>query len=122
MFPLIYALINCWVNTGEAGDSRRYRARNDVIVMRIYFIIVGQAKLRHALIYKISFNENAFENIVREMSAILGRPQLSNEWRNLYVFICVEHDMGKVVKLVFDYGAILYSCTVYEYIPIFRIF
>ena len=33
MFSLIYARINVWVNTGEAGDLRRYRTHYDVIVM-----------------------------------------------------------------------------------------
>ena len=33
MFSLICARINCWVNTREAGDLRRHRARHDVIVM-----------------------------------------------------------------------------------------
>ena len=33
MFPLICAWINRWVNNGEAGDFRRYRAHYDVIVM-----------------------------------------------------------------------------------------
>ena len=33
MFSLICARINCWVNTGEAGDVRRHRAHYDVIVM-----------------------------------------------------------------------------------------
>ena len=33
MFSLIYARINGWVNTGEAGDLRRHHAHYDVIVM-----------------------------------------------------------------------------------------
>ena len=33
MFSLIYARINGWVNTGEAGDLWRHHARYDVIVM-----------------------------------------------------------------------------------------
>ena len=33
MFSLIYARINGWVNTGEAGDLRRYRVHCDVTVM-----------------------------------------------------------------------------------------
>ena len=33
MFSLIYAWINGWVNTSEAGDSRRHRAPDDVTVM-----------------------------------------------------------------------------------------
>ena len=33
MFSLICAWINRWVNNGEAGDLRRYRAHCDVIVM-----------------------------------------------------------------------------------------
>ena len=34
MFTLICTRINGWVNNGEAGDLRRYRAHYDVIVMR----------------------------------------------------------------------------------------
>ena len=33
MFYLIYVWINGWVNNGEAGDLRRYRAHYDVTVM-----------------------------------------------------------------------------------------
>ena len=33
MFSLIFVWINGWVNNGEAGDLRRYRAHYDVIVM-----------------------------------------------------------------------------------------
>ena len=33
MFSLIYALINGWVNTGEAGDLRRHLGHYDVSVM-----------------------------------------------------------------------------------------
>ena len=36
MFSLIYTRINGWVNNGEAGDLRRYRAHYDVIVMVKY--------------------------------------------------------------------------------------
>ena len=35
MFSLICARINGWVNTGEAGGLRRYRAHYDVIVMNV---------------------------------------------------------------------------------------
>ena len=35
MFSLICVWINGWVNNGEAGDLRRYRAHYDVIVMTI---------------------------------------------------------------------------------------
>ena len=33
MFSLIYARINGWVNTGEAGDLRRHHAHYDVMMM-----------------------------------------------------------------------------------------
>ena len=35
MFSLVWAWINRWVNNGEAGDFRRYRAHYDVIVMTL---------------------------------------------------------------------------------------
>ena len=35
MFSLICAWINRWVNNGEAGDFRRYRAHHDAIVMSL---------------------------------------------------------------------------------------
>ena len=37
VFSLIYVWINGWVNNGEAGDLRRYRAHYDVIIMDILF-------------------------------------------------------------------------------------
>ena len=37
MFPLICTRINGWVNNGEAGDMRRYRAHYDVTVMKLTF-------------------------------------------------------------------------------------
>ena len=36
MFSLICARINGWINNGEAGDLRRYRAHYDVTVMFCY--------------------------------------------------------------------------------------
>ena len=33
MFSLICVWINCWLNNGEAGDSRRYRVHYDVTIM-----------------------------------------------------------------------------------------
>ena len=35
MFSLICVWINCWINNGDAGDLRRYRAHYDVSVMGI---------------------------------------------------------------------------------------
>ena len=42
MFSLICVWINGWVNNGEAGDSRRYRAHYDVTVMS--YAVVACAK------------------------------------------------------------------------------
>ena len=39
MFSLICACINGWVNNGEAGDLRRHRAHNVVIVMCWYYTV-----------------------------------------------------------------------------------
>ena len=39
MFTLIYTRINNWVNNGEAGDLRCYRAHYDVIVMLHRYVI-----------------------------------------------------------------------------------
>ena len=35
MFSLICTRINGWVNNGETGDLRRYRAHYDVTVMQV---------------------------------------------------------------------------------------
>ena len=40
MFTLICARINGWVNTREAGDSRRYRPHYDVIVMVMHQVVI----------------------------------------------------------------------------------
>ena len=37
MFSLIYAWINGWVNSGEAGDLGRHRAHYDIIVMFVSY-------------------------------------------------------------------------------------
>ena len=42
MFSLICVWINGWVNNGEAGDLRRYRARYDVTVMWMIYRISPQ--------------------------------------------------------------------------------
>ena len=42
MFSLICAWINIWVNNHETGDSRRYRAHYDVIVMSPFFFLASQ--------------------------------------------------------------------------------
>ena len=40
MFSLIYAWINDWVNSREAGDLRRQNGHYDVIVMNYPFLRV----------------------------------------------------------------------------------
>ena len=47
MFSLICALINGWVNNGEAGVMRRYRAHYDVIVM--HFICCHGGAMRNSI-------------------------------------------------------------------------
>ena len=47
MFTLIWARINCWVNTREAGDLRRYPAHCDVRVMSR--VLLNQIHLKHTL-------------------------------------------------------------------------
>ena len=43
MFSLISTRINSWVNNGEAGDFRRYRAHYDVIVMCFRYFLTSKA-------------------------------------------------------------------------------
>ena len=48
MFSLIRAWINGWVNNGEAGDLRRYRAHYDVIVMATpTMVVILNRHLKH---------------------------------------------------------------------------
>ena len=56
MFSLIYARIKGWVNNGEAGDLRRYRAHSDVIVMCCFQIVVSG--YRDFAYNTLSFNIN----------------------------------------------------------------
>ena len=99
MFTLICARKNGWVNNGGAGDLRRYLAYYDVIVMlgRNFrdVQIKTQVSIRHrsdakCLLMSIQgsllsgntqiFNqENAFENVVCKIVAILFRSKCVNE-------------------------------------------
>ena len=49
MFSLICTRINGWVNTGEAGDLRRYRAHYDVTVMCTCIACVTIQYMRYLL-------------------------------------------------------------------------
>ena len=49
MFSLICTRINGWVNNGEAGDLRRYRAHYDVSVMPHFVMCVCLSMLRSTL-------------------------------------------------------------------------
>ena len=51
MFSLICARINGWVNNGEAGDLRRYRAHYDVTVM----FAVPHSSILHFMLDYVSF-------------------------------------------------------------------
>ena len=56
MFSLICTRINSWVNSGEAGDLRRYRAHYDVIVMKLH----ASRKSRNPIKYKARFLYSAW--------------------------------------------------------------
>ena len=102
MFSLICVWINGWVNNGETGDLRRYRAHYDVTVMiyaSVNQAIIGSNKdsePRHCgkqcwpvvdwsygntfqwnskRNTKNSFQLNAFKCIICKIAAILFRPQ-----------------------------------------------
>ena len=47
MFSLICAWINGWVNKGEAGDLRRYRAHYIIIVMQQTIVNIDPNLCRH---------------------------------------------------------------------------
>ena len=49
MFSLICVWINCWVNTREAGDLRRYRGHSDVTVMHTEFMIIQRSVSHHPM-------------------------------------------------------------------------
>ena len=57
MFSLICVWINGWVNSGEAGDLRRYRAHYEVIVMNhrshafgtFFMITLWRARVKHEI-------------------------------------------------------------------------
>ena len=60
MFSLIYALINDWVNNGEAGDLTRYPAHYDVTVMGPIHHTYVYIQVARAYIDLFSFNPNNF--------------------------------------------------------------
>ena len=81
MFSLICARINRWVNNGEAGDLRRYRAHYDVIVMAInssfgsilwLVELALKRKFRHlGEIFVIGCTESFhFDNVTRSLTNI----------------------------------------------------
>ena len=49
MFSLICVWINGWVNNGEAGDLRRYRAHYDVILMPMQFVYNRYLHIRYSI-------------------------------------------------------------------------
>ena len=64
MFSLIYARINGWVITGEAGDLRRHHAHYNVIVMRWWcfccrwFCSCGRCYIMRLVVICLSFCES----------------------------------------------------------------
>ena len=63
MFSLICAWMNGWVNNRVAGDLRRHRAHNDVIVM--HRDIIQSNNVRCAYIFYLVYNEILEMNIFR---------------------------------------------------------
>ena len=55
MFSLIYAWINAWVNSREAGDLRRYRAHYDVSVMLSKLLYVLQSHQAYIINHRVRF-------------------------------------------------------------------
>ena len=54
VFSLIYAWINDWANSGEAGDLRRHRTHYDVTVMKFWYESVGFLPLSMEAVCKTS--------------------------------------------------------------------
>ena len=69
MFSLICAWINPWVNNGEAGDLRRYRAHYDVIVMV------------HS---HFSWTSHNFSRFVTNMHICLANQILLTSWNKIF--------------------------------------
>ena len=101
MFSLNCVWINGWVNNGEAGDLRRYRAHNDVIVMNnvvvgmmIYSdaMIISHYALAMRNIWSTSRNQsvNAYTSLylITDLSST-GRA--SNSVITIYVFVIGSH-------------------------------
>ena len=94
MFSLICAWINRWINNGEAGDLRRYRAYYDVIVMCGY---CGTFWYRHQIFYCIPcrfmqhlpFRFSA-DHIVMELSLRISDQNFVS--LNFTFFDCDFHD------------------------------
>ena len=107
MFSLICVGINGWVNNGEAGDLRRYRAYYDVTVMRIRGPVVlccvestttSQSKAFNSLVNKLGFDQKLlvrrspktrlikvpFYKDVRRCLFSHGTSQLS--WKSSFVY------------------------------------
>ena len=61
MFSLLCARINGWVNNGEAGDLRRYRAHYDVTVMYLPVLASASAATALTLGSASSVNSNNME-------------------------------------------------------------
>ena len=77
MFSLICARINGWVNNGEAGDLRRYRAHFDVIVM------VYRSAERFFVVRRDEFlNKQPIDWDAWDFTMMEPNPQITTEAKN----------------------------------------
>ena len=83
MFSLIYARINGWIDTGEAGDLRRHNTHYDVIVMPKHGLI-------HSRIYAlVSLNEL---NIPRSFSSRFPKSRYAEPRVNKLVIFMISYN------------------------------
>ena len=110
LFSLIWVWINGWVNNHRAGDLRRHRAHDDVIVMNI---VVNDTSNPHVAISKFPVNDlnspgfsSCNLHLQQRCGAWLFKPK---SWSILVTFgICLTlwpcplcFDLERVVHLVF---------------------
>ena len=95
MFSLICVWINGWVNNGEAGDLRRYRALYDVIVM-IYMLwkIMSYQQIRITLLTSYSIITWRYKAIRWDSMQYTHRKKFLLLAINL-IYVCSSDDVIK---------------------------
>ena len=117
MFILICARINGWVNNGEAGDLRRYRAHYDVIVMFTGAVVLWNVYFFNAVVFNINislYTTYIFRMVYAAISCVEKKHVEIMRYLAINISVITIHLLAKcTLSGIYNWSLYLLSTPVY---------